>query len=306
MHRAIIPLLLACLVMACESTPVVSPVPIEAQPMPTGYSSPSAILAEFYATATAEALPTPTATTRPTLTSTPTPAATPTLIPTATSTLPPPTPTTAATPTPIPERVIYAPREVWECYLARDASRVDENGIELSPCGWRSAFTYKAASPIAVEIPTLTDRYRRMLRVVLFEELEPLLRLSFVTPEETHLTLITIDLVDAKRIPCEGHDRVFPACADVDTNKVTIATRYSDAVVMGFLRHELLHILVDTVHAEQGIMRTAVYEDESHDLTEMDKAQLWLHSNPLIKDGFPLTLIKQLVRYGEWEVPPPI
>lgn len=40
--------------------------------------------------------------------------------------------------------------------------------------------------------------------------------------------------------------------------------------------------------------------DGSYELTAMDKAQLWLYSNPLIRSGMSLDEIRGMARYGEW------
>ena len=337
-----IPLLLVFLVVACANQPPTS------TPTLTAQSPPRAILEEFYATATAAPTPTATALPAPTPTFTPTPTATPTATPSPTpSPTPTATPTITPTPTPdraellasldlstltlgqlleipIPEVTITAPRPVWECYLARDAEGpVDENGTRVSPCGWVGS-PYIAPSPVAVKILNPTDRNQHLLRVVLFDELAPLLGVEFVPADEPHETLFVIDMVDAKLVTCDGDSsqgcarslgdftvdaqgNFVPTNAHAD-GELVIATRYSDEQVMGLLRHELLHVLVQLGHAEHGVMTTYA-TGGSYTLTAMDKAQLWLHSQ-VYANWMPWLPSweeqKIAIQHGEWDVPPPI
>ena len=72
--------------------------------------------------------------------------------------------------------------------------------------------------------------------------------------------------------------------------------------LQGIVMHELLHLLVLMGHAEQGIMTPAL---DTYELSAMDRAQLWLHSNPLMDNVLTREDVERLARIGEWEDPPP-
>ena len=46
-------------------------------------------------------------------------------------------------------------------------------------------------------------------------------------------------------------------------------------------------------------------EGQTLGLTDEDRAQLRLHSNPLTADVYNREEVKPLIRFGEWEEPPP-
>ena len=89
-----------------------------------------------------------------------------------------------------------------------------------------------------------------------------------------------------------------------NTGEITIAARLNDRQMRYILMHELLHVLANMGHAERGIMATGAAAFRSgaatYELTEMDRAQLWLYSNPLIESGMSLVEIERMARYGEW------
>ena len=132
---------------------------------------------------------------------------------------------------------------------------------------------------------------------------------------------INIRFIDAQHIPCTAHDPRFVGCADaivgihpasdgrfafyLDDGEVSVAMRQTSRDLRQVLTHELLHVMAGLAHAEDGIMATVETGTPTDALTDMDKAQLWLYSNPLIYSGMPLSLVEALVRYGEWEDPMP-
>ena len=233
----------------------------------------------------------------------------------------------------------YAPEEVWDCFLDRDDSRKDSHGTVLSPCGWTEGighvFKWRSRIPLYIEHPGAADstsefgRHAVLLGDVI-EELKPLLRLnSFYCPGMSYEDCLTrrqpyqdginLQFVDATGIPCGERSRTdFDGCAGALEHGVYGSTPYwvkgdvsvamrgkTDRQLRHILLHELLHVLTDIAHAERGIMadwRSAAARTE---LTDMDKAQLWLYSNPVIESGMSLEEIEQIARYGEWVTPPP-
>ena len=208
-----------------------------------------------------------------------------------------------------------APKAVWDCFLARDDSQRDEHGTVLSPCGWREVDgrVYKWRSPVNVNVFTSTEsaveRERRLTQDAL-DELAPLLRLEFNTitaPPWSNNNAINLRFVDTSTVPC-GEGTQFHGCAEGHrtwTDEIAVAAHARDMGLRRILRHELLHLVAYMAHAHQGIMSTGEQWDGSYELTDMDRAQLWLYSNPVIESGMSLAEIEQIVRYGEWEIPPP-
>ena len=273
----------------------------------------------------------------PTLAPTPTqvlkPIPTPTLwmFPTATSA---PTATATPTPWPTPElgTFITAPQEVWECFLARDDSQRDGGGVKLSPCGWKEdSGGYKWGSHVDIYIvhpgyAEWTDEFEEHvgLLVEVLRDLNLLLRTKVdcdaypEKPEECFRPIpngadgIEVRFVDTPGVPCGYHGGSdYLGCAETIARgqraKITVATEFKfDSWIRGTLRHELLHALADMGHATSGIMETGEALNRSvNELTPMDRAQLWLFSNPLIKPWASLDEIRKLEHHGEWDEPPP-
>ena len=234
------------------------------------------------------------------------------------------------------EHDTHAPKEVWDCFLDRDESRRDQWGTPLSTCGWREGdghvYKWRPAVPVYIEhrgAKATTDEFVRHLTLLVevTDELQQLLRLDrFYCPTgnvENCLMQrpadqdgINIRFVDAATVECG--EAVVHGCTEefdyfwLDGQRywrqadVTIATRSrDDRQIRHLLMHELLHALTYIGHADRGIMAHGQSAAASYELTEMDRAQLWLFSNPVIRSGMHLNEIRQVVRYGEWTIPPP-
>ena len=214
------------------------------------------------------------------------------------------------TATPMLGPVLTAPREAWECFFARDDSKRDESGTVLSPCGWREhdRRVYKWRSPVNVNLFTSTEsaaQREQGLTQAALDELAPLLRLEFNVITDlpwSNNNAINLRFVDTSTVPC-GEGTQFHGCAEGHrawTDEIAVAAQAGDRGLSRILQHELLHLLAYMGHARQGIMSTGEHWDGSYELTAMDRAQLWLYSNPLIRSGMSLDEIRRMARYGEW------
>lgn len=219
--------------------------------------------------------------------------------------------TPSPTPTPRPERLLTAPKAVWDCFLARDDSQRDEHGTVLSPCGWveYDGRVYKWRSPVNVNVFTSTESVaerERWLTQAALDELAPLLRLEFNMVTDlpwSNNNAINLRFIDTSSVPC-GEGTQFHGCAEGHrtwTDEIAIAAHAGDRGLRRILRHELLHLLAYMAHAHQGIMSTGRHWDGSYELTDMDRAQLWLYSNPLIRSGMSLDEVQRMARYGDWQ-----
>ena len=154
-----------------------------------------------------------------------------------------------------------------------------------------------------------TDRVlqERLLTEVL-SELSLLLRMGFLvlpsSHEHAYANKVTrVEFVDSGGFECSG--RYCPGIAHRSSEQwyAEVAARLDEDELRAVIMHELLHLIVLMGHATQGIM--AYGERQTLRLTEMDRAQLWLHSHPLMADVYGREEVEPLVRFGEWEEPPP-
>ena len=235
---------------------------------------------------------------------------------------------------------ITAPREVWDCFLARDDSVTDKYDVVLSPCGWTETvyghvdFDLAESirnSPVASSfIPKGWDRVLHVEYVGRDEQQRVQAELLEESLEElSELLRIDLDIMDAEAatddstlhvrflyvetLECGERVERFWGCAEWwdSPNVIRIAVRNkSEAQLLGIITHELLHVLAYVAHAEQGVMSDG--RTYKLGLSDMDRAQLWLFSNPLFRGwqdvGKATTLeeARRMVRYGEWEEPPPL
>ena len=222
--------------------------------------------------------------------------------------------------------------------MARDDSVKDRTDTVLSPCGWREVAVpdlpesirgrpeFSPFLPIGydrtVAYTTVgnADEQERQLTALMdvLSELSPLLRIEFtvvpIDEQEYNPNLLHVEFMDTEKVPCGERATLFEGCADYLAAPQTVsvaAKRKSDDQLYGITLHELLHVLALMAHAEQGIMSTGNHWDGTYGLTDMDRAQLWLFSNPAFTGGYDYENVttfeeaKEMVRYGEWEIPPP-
>ena len=126
-------------------------------------------------------------------------------------------------------------------------------------------------------------------------------------PEENDLV---IRFVDAQTLKCGDRTEDFWGCADwfnePQVVRVTIRNKSDDQLYSTIL-HELLHVLALMSHAKHGIMSTGDNWDGTYGLSEMDRAQLWLFSDPRFRGGSDATRlkeVKQMMRLGDWAEAP--
>ena len=231
---------------------------------------------------------------------------------------------------PPPKPAVTAPKVVWDCFLSRDDSRRDENGTVLSPCGWRErdglVYKWRPEVNLFIEHPgasSLTGEFRNhaaTLRGVL-ADLQVLLRLEgFFCPlgmfEEClkerplHSDGINIRFVDSYGIPYthrllgvrRDRRRLGRREVVLEEGRYRIASRLNDKQMKYILLPNSCMFLRIFVASWRGA--AAFHGAASYELTAMDRAQLWLYSNPLIKSGMSLTEVERMARYGEWTEPP--
>ena len=227
-----------------------------------------------------------------------------------------------ATPTSVPVESITAPREVWECFLARDDGMKDKYDIVLSSCGWRESVIeavyitpfYQKGWDRHVVIDSVGGHHAQEAQVNLLakalSELSLLLRIEFYLmkkPVAYDPDYLYVRFQDVEELECGRDDTDdFWGCAHPNSTpqEVEIAVRNkSNEELYSIIVHELLHVLALMGHAEQGVMS---YGD-TYGLSDMDRAQLWLFSDPRIPGGTnapTLEAIEQAAHIGEWVAPP--
>lgn len=150
-------------------------------------------------------------------------------------------------------------------------------------------------------------------------DLSLLLRISFnVLNGETapyDEGAVYVYFVDAEMLPCGDQAELFEGCAQhlsqPQTVHIAVRNKTTDDLY-GLIMHEMLHVLALMGHATGGIMSSGEGSDGSTELSESDIEQLWLFSNPSLRmsptyerDAFNVEDVYALIRYGEWDDPPP-
>ncbi len=118
--------------------------------------------------------------------------------------------------------------------------------------------------------------------------------------------IIYLSFLDVDWVLCGGERFLGCAYWQDTPQRIEIATHgVTDDVLLGVIQHELLHVLALMGHAESGIMSHAEEGEVQSTLSDMDRAQVWLFSNPLFTGGVPLSAVEQVARFGEWDKQPP-
>ena len=216
----------------------------------------------------------------------------------------------------------------------------DKYDTVLSPCGWMETvyghvdFDLAESihnSPIASSFTPKgwdrelhveyigSDRQRRVQAELLdesLEELSELLRIDLDIMDAEAATddsTLLVRFLYVETLECGERVERFWGCAEwwLTQDVIRIAARNkSEAQLSGIITHELLHVLAYMAHAEQGVMSDG--RTYKLGLSDMDRAQLWLFSNPLFRGwqdvdrATTLEEARRMVRYGEWEEPPPL